>query len=111
MEKCVGHKEKFGEVRSSTTHSYGRTQEGAETSSERMGVTNSKNIQFQDPSIHTKQFSQSEDGDSAFLRNVKGKGVPLRAKRLQKGGRAIAQPILDQGATKRWVVSAMHRPL
>jgi hypothetical protein len=65
-----------------------------------MGVTNSKNIQFQDPSIHTKQFSQPEDGDSAFLRNVKGKGFPLRAKRVQKGSRAIAQAILDQGARR-----------
>lgn len=67
-----------------------------------MGVTNSKNIQFQDPSIHTKQFSQPEDGDSAFLRNVKDNRLAMdfRSKERLDGLPSDAQCALCRDSVK-----------
>ena len=42
---------------------------------------------------------------------VKGKAALLHAKQPQRVGRGIALPSIDTGARRRWVVSAMPKPV
>jgi hypothetical protein len=42
---------------------------------------------------------------------IKGKAVPLRAKRAQRGATGIALHMLNLGDGRGWVVTATPRPL
>jgi len=42
---------------------------------------------------------------------VKGKAVPLHAKKAQRGGKRTALPILNPGTWKGWVVTAIPQLL